>query len=235
MTQPLSRLSVDDLELERATPLPDKEVMSLLDLNIDIDLALDLAAPIDLAVAANANVAAAIDASVSANVLSFDSVSQAIAQQQTMIDQFLAGEAIAHAPQTAAIDQANDVVDDGAAATGDTAAVSSLADPVTHTDTTDVHNSVVSEADAVTTGNLFDDGLLNVNVEVDLDADLAAPIAGAVAANANVAAPIDAAVSANILSFDSASSAIADQTAVINQHLEGLAQATAAQDAEIIQ
>ena len=116
MTEPLSRLTMDDLEAQRATPLPDKEVMSLLDLNIDIDLALDLAAPIDLAVAANANIAAAIDASVSANVLSFDSVSQAIAQQQTMIDQFLDGDAIAHAPQNATIDQANDIIDDGSAA-----------------------------------------------------------------------------------------------------------------------
>jgi hypothetical protein len=234
MTQPLSRLSMDDLELERATPLPDKEVMSLLDLNIDIDLALDLAAPIDLAVAANANIAAAVDASVSANVLSFDSVSQAIAQQQTMLDQFLAGEAIADAPQIASIDQANDVIDDGAAAATD-AAASTLAEPVTHTSTTDVANSVLSDADTVTTGSIFDDGLLNVNVAVDLDADIAAPIAGAVAANANVAAPIDAAVSANILSFNSASTALADQTAVINQHLEGVAHATAAQDADIIQ
>ncbi|MFL6204172.1 MAG: peptidoglycan-binding protein [Acidimicrobiales bacterium] len=232
MTDSLRPLSMDDLDQERATPLPDKEVMSLLDLNIDIDLALDLAAPIDLAVAANANIAAAIDASVSANVLSFDSVSQAIAHQQTMIDQYLAGQAIAHAPQTAAIDQANDVVDAG---THDAPVVDTMAEPVTHTDTTDVHSSVISDADAVTTGSIFDDGLLNVNVDVDVDADMAAPIAGAVAANANVAAPIDAAVSANILSFDSASSALADQTAVITQHLEGLAQATAAQDADIVQ
>jgi hypothetical protein len=241
MTNPPSRLTMEDLEIERATPLPDKEVMSLLDLNIDLDLALDLAAPIDLAVAANANIAAAIDASVSANVLSFDSVSQAVAQQQTMIDQYLAGEAIAHAPQNADIDQSNDVIDDGTAATAGAvdasqdAAASTLAEPVTSTSTTDVTNSVVSAADSVTTGSIFDDGLLNVNVEIDIDADMAAPIAGAVAANANVAAPIDAAVSANILSFDSASSAIADQTAVINQHLEAVAHATAAQDAEITQ
>jgi len=47
----LERLSMDDLEGQSATALPTKEVMSLLDLNADIDLALDLAAPVDLAVA----------------------------------------------------------------------------------------------------------------------------------------------------------------------------------------
>ena len=40
--------------------------------------------------------------------------------------------------------------------------------------------------------------LLNVDVNLDADADIAAPINGAVAANANVAAPIDAAVAANV-------------------------------------
>jgi len=65
--EPLSRL---ELEAEAATALPAKEVMSLLDLNVDIDLALDLVAPIDLAVAGNLNVAAPINAAVAANVLS---------------------------------------------------------------------------------------------------------------------------------------------------------------------
>ena len=54
------------------------------------------------------------------------------------------------------------------------------------------------------TGDLLKGDLLNVDVNVDLDADLAAPINGAVAANANVAAPIDASVAANILSENSA-------------------------------
>ena len=52
--------------------------MSLLDVNADLDLALDIAAPIDAAVAANANVAAPIDAAVGANVLSFDSTAAAV-------------------------------------------------------------------------------------------------------------------------------------------------------------
>ena len=64
------------------------------------------------------------------------------------------------------------------------------------------------------TEGLLDDGLLNVNVDLSLDADIAAPIAGAVAANANAAAPIDASVSANIASFDSASTAIAERRLV---------------------
>ena len=68
----LRRLTAEDLEAEQVLALPAKEVISLLDLNVDLDLALDLAAPIDLAVAANLNVAAPIDAAVSANVLSFD-------------------------------------------------------------------------------------------------------------------------------------------------------------------
>lgn len=69
-----------------------------------------------------------------------------------------------------------------------------------------------------------------------IDADLAAPIAGAVAANANVAAPINASVSANIGSLTSQSAAVAEQTAVINQSLDGVtAEAVADQDAEVIQ
>ena len=45
--------------------------------------------------------------------------------------------------------------------------------------------------------------LLNVDVNLDANAGITAPINGAVAANANVAAPIDAAVAANIGSIDS--------------------------------
>ena len=66
----LSPLSPAELDADGVTALPSKEVISLLDLNADLDIALDAAAPIDLAVAANANVAAPIDAAVGANVLS---------------------------------------------------------------------------------------------------------------------------------------------------------------------
>jgi hypothetical protein len=101
----LPRLSIEDLDAESGSALPDKEVVSLLDLNVDIDLALALAAPIDLAVAANLNVAAPIEASVSANVLSFFSSAAAVASQGVLIDQYISGEAIAYAPQDASIQQ----------------------------------------------------------------------------------------------------------------------------------
>ena len=74
-----------------------------------------------------------------------------------------------------------------------------------------------------------------MDVNVDLDADLAAPINGAVAANANVAAPIDASVAANILSENSESTALAQQDAIINQSITGTAQATSDQVSAIDQ
>src|SRR5690242_10752512 len=102
------RLSPEELAAESATALPTKEVLSLLDLNADVDLALDLAAPVDLAVAANLNIAAPIDAAASANLLSVGSEATGVAQQQTLIDQHLAGDAVANAPQTANLDQSAD-------------------------------------------------------------------------------------------------------------------------------
>src|SRR4029078_9573662 len=87
-------LSPEELAAETGAALPDKEVISLLDLNADLDIGLDAAAPIDLAVAANANVAAPIDASVGANVLSVGSTAQALSDQGVMIDQGLTGDAI---------------------------------------------------------------------------------------------------------------------------------------------
>jgi len=78
-------------------------------------------------------------------------------------------------------------------------------------------------------------GLLDLDVNVDLDADAAAPVNAGIAANANIAAPIDAAVSANILSPDSESVAVAQQTSVINQELDGVAIADPDQDSDISQ
>ncbi|MEO5710734.1 MAG: hypothetical protein ABIQ59_13030 [Nocardioidaceae bacterium] len=46
-------LSADELASQGATVLPDKEVVSILDLNADINLAIDAAAPIDLATASS--------------------------------------------------------------------------------------------------------------------------------------------------------------------------------------
>jgi hypothetical protein len=77
--------------------------------------------------------------------------------------------------------------------------------------------------------------LLNLDVNIDLDADVAAPVDAAIAANANVAAPIDAAVAANIASPDAAAVASADQSSSIVQNLDGVAEAVANQDSGITQ
>jgi hypothetical protein len=83
--------------------------------------------------------------------------------------------------------------------------------------------------------SLIPDSLLDLDVNLDLDADVAAPIDAAIAANANVAAPIDAAVSANVLSPDATSIASATQNSTIIQDLDGVAEATANQESEIDQ
>src|SRR5215204_6978836 len=112
----LDSLSMQEIEAEDATALPNKEVMSLLNVDANVDLGLDLAAPVDLAVAANLNVAAPIEAAASANLLSADAEAVAIAQQHGVIDQGISGSAEATAPQTADIDQTNDTVDAGSTA-----------------------------------------------------------------------------------------------------------------------
>ena len=43
-------LTSEELQAEIAIALPDKEVVSILDLNVDVDVLLDAASPIDLAV-----------------------------------------------------------------------------------------------------------------------------------------------------------------------------------------
>ena len=78
---------------------------SLLNIAADLDLDLDLAAPIGAAIAANANIAAPIDAAVSANILSPGAVSLATASQDSVIVQTLQGLAAATADQTSTIDQ----------------------------------------------------------------------------------------------------------------------------------
>jgi hypothetical protein len=111
----MSDLSRSELEAEGASDLPDKEAMSVLDLlpdqssllNLNVDLALDadVAAPIDAAVAANLNVAAPIDAAVAANVASVGSEATAVADQDSIIYQNLEGTAEANANQTVDMDQ----------------------------------------------------------------------------------------------------------------------------------
>ncbi|MBI2755610.1 MAG: hypothetical protein HYX52_02770 [Chloroflexi bacterium] len=98
-------MSPQELEAEQASDLPDREAMSLLDVNADLNLALDLAAPVNAAVAANANVAAPIDAAVSANVLSVGSTSIATAPQTSLIEQTLNGTATATSDQASTIAQ----------------------------------------------------------------------------------------------------------------------------------
>jgi len=99
-------LTRDELQAQDGAALPDKEAMSLLDVNADLDLALDIAAPVNAAVAANANVAVPIDAAVAANALSVGSEATAVADQDVIIQQDLDGTAIADATQDSTIDQA---------------------------------------------------------------------------------------------------------------------------------
>ena len=200
-------LTPEELAAESGTPLPAKEVMSLLDLNADVNLGLDLAAPVGLAAAANLNVAAPIDAAVGANVLSFGSDATAAAPQQTLIDQGITGHATANSDQLSSLTQS-------AAPAADAPA------PV----------STSTLGDVTSGGNL-----LNLDVNLDANANIAAPIDGAVAANANVAAPIDASVAANIGSIDSHATALASQTAVVHQDINADATANAAQDSTISQ
>src|SRR5689334_20891300 len=98
---------MDEIEAEDAVSLPNKEVMSLLDVNANVDLGLDLAAPVDLAAAANLNVAAPIEASAAANVLSPGSEAVSAAHQSGSIDQGISGSASAIAPQHASIEQSS--------------------------------------------------------------------------------------------------------------------------------
>jgi hypothetical protein len=222
-------LTPEELEAEEVTALPDKEVVSILDLQVDADLALDLAAPIDLAVAANANVAAPIDAAVAANVLSAGSSAAALSDQGVMITQDIVGDSTAEANQVSDIDQANDTVDDGT--DGGDATDDGATDGATD-DTGSVTGDAISGVD---TGDMLSGDLLNIDVNLAADADVTAPIAGAVAANANVAAPIDAAVAANVGSIASSAVAVADQDAIIDQSIEGDTSATADQESDISQ
>ena len=243
-------LSAEELEAEGVTALPDKEVASILDLNADLDLALDVAAPIDLAVAANANVAAPIDAAVGANILSSGSSAQALADQGATIEQGIVGDATATSAQDSAIDQgaSGDGASTGAEATAEPSEAALPVDGGTlpvdgGTLPVDGGELPVDGGElpvdggglAGTLGSALGGDLLDVDVNLVADADLAAPINGAVAANANVAAPIDAAVAANIGSIDSDAVSIAQQDAIITQNIEGDATASADQQSDLQQ
>jgi hypothetical protein len=98
-------LTDDELAAQQADDLPDREAMSLLDLDVILDATLDAAAPINAAVAANANVAAPIDAAVAANVASNGSTAFASADQDAEINQTLTGSATAISDQDSTIEQ----------------------------------------------------------------------------------------------------------------------------------
>jgi hypothetical protein len=214
----LDRVSMEEIEAEGAVALPNKEVLSLLDVNANVDLGLDLAAPVDLAAAANLNVAAPIEASAAANLLSPDAVAIGEAQQHGTIDQGITGSATATAPQHADVAQnSNPTGDTGSTTDGTTAGAGA--------------GTTTGGVDSLLNGG----SLLDANINVHANANLAAPIDGAVAANANVGAPVDAAVGANIASPGAVAEAVAPQDVAIAQHLDVTSNATATQDASVAQ
>jgi hypothetical protein len=77
--------------------------------------------------------------------------------------------------------------------------------------------------------------LLDLDANLDLALDLAAPIDAAVAANANVGIPLNASVGANVIGIGSTALSSADQDVQMLQQLEGEANATATQLANIDQ
>jgi hypothetical protein len=262
MEQGLTPLSEDELLAQAGTALPDKEVASVLDLNADLDLGISASAPIDLAVAANANVAAPIDAAASANILSFGSESQALSDQGVIINQGITADATAESAQDSTIDQAAGAPEAAAAGTSDAGASGTGAADAGASDAgtagTGAADAGASDdaggvlpggtvpdvgalptdalpTDAAAAAGAVNGNLLNVNVDLDANAGIAAPINGAVAANANVAAPIDAAVAANIGSIDSNAFAVSQQDAIITQNITGEATANAAQQSDLRQ
>ncbi|WP_456508360.1 peptidoglycan-binding protein [Arthrobacter sp. TE12232] len=242
--QEMTPLTDDELMAQGGTALPDKEVASVLDLNADLNLGISAAAPIDLGVAANANVAAPIDAGASANVLSVGSESQALADQGTLINQGITGDATAHSVQDSGIDQGTGTAT-GPASTDSAPAPAPdpVTDPTTDLGGTDLGGTAPDLGGALPTdvagaagaAGALNGNLLNVDVNLDANAGIAAPINGAVAANANVAAPIDAAVGANIGSIDSNAYAVAHQDAIINQDIHGDATSSADQQSTLKQ
>ena len=188
---------------------------------------------------------APIDAAVGANILSVGSTVVDLAEQHVTLGQHLAGEALAHGVQGSDIDQTNHVPDTGAATPVD-ATVSPMQTSTGITALPGVPSldlpsipglpGIPTLPSVPDTGSILTGDLLNVDVHVTLDADLVAPINGAVAANGNVAAPIDAAVGANVGSIDSDVTAIARQTADLQQSLDDvLADADANQASDIDQ
>ena len=143
MSRPEEGLTQEELAAQDAAALPDREAMStiptsLLDLDVNVDAALDLAAPVDAGVAVNANAALPIDAAVSANILSEGAVSGAQAEQVSVINQELDGVAIADPDQTSDIDQGD------ATASGTDATAAGTDSTTAGTDTTDTTDTTTT-------------------------------------------------------------------------------------------
>jgi len=245
----LERLTPEEIAAESGTALPAKEVLSLLDLNANVDLLLDLSAPVDLAIGANANIAAPVNAAADGNVLSTGSESQAAAVQVGAVHQGILGNATAISGQTSSIAQGDQgtpgTTETGATVPGATEAGTTVPGTA-DTGTADTGTTAPGATDTgttaptsgtsdVSTGSLLDGNLLNVNVDVNGNLHLASPINGAVAANANAAVPINAAVSANVGSVDSSSTALSEQQVSIDQNIQGDATAIGHQDSGINQ
>jgi hypothetical protein len=98
-------LSDQEMDAQQATDLPDREAMSLLNVVADLNLDLDLAAPVDAGVAANANAGVPVDASVGANVGSVGSQALANSPSSSTLSQSLQGTAVAEPSQTSQISQ----------------------------------------------------------------------------------------------------------------------------------
>ena len=195
-------LSPEELDAQEVTALPDKEVVSLLDLNVDLDLAIDAAAPIDLAVAANANVAAP-DRRGGRCERAVRRLRRAGPVRPGRADRPRASTPTRSRtpPRTA---PSTSPTTSSTAAPRDPGTTGRGTPPIRGTTdggTTDWRRH--HRPDPAGRPRWLDGNLLNVNVNVDADTDIAAPVDGAVAANANVAAPIDAAVAANVGSVDS--------------------------------
>ena len=172
----------------------------ILDLNADLDLALDAAAPIDLAVAANANVAAPIDAAVGANILSVRLRGPGAGRPGRDHRPGHHRRRRGDRGQDSTIDQGNDAVDADRTPTRlhRAAAAGRHADPA--------HGEPPATAGALPPTPRRRARRQPAQRERRPGRRRSTsprPINGAVAANANVAAPIDAAVAANIGSIDS--------------------------------
>ncbi|MBW8711329.1 MAG: peptidoglycan-binding protein, partial [Mycobacterium sp.] len=116
-------LTPEELQAEIGIALPAKEVVSIIDVNADINVGIDAASPIDLSAAANLNVAAPIQAGAAANLLTSGSGADAMVTHSAdggiIIGQTMdTVTADATSTQDSGIDQSGDTSDGGDTGTG---------------------------------------------------------------------------------------------------------------------